>query len=125
MPHLTRFGRDSFPVVVPETDVHRVLLWANKRNRPELLDQYRLEVDVAPVSITIFECRPPWRPGGDPSWTRFPIARLRYTQSKRIWTLYWRDRNLKFHRYEPSAPTESLDELLDEIDADRTGIFWG
>ena len=62
--------------MVPETDVQRALLWANKRNRPELLDQYRIEVDVAPVSITIFECRPPWRPGGDPSWTRFPIARL-------------------------------------------------
>lgn len=84
--------------MVPETDVHRVLQWANKRNRPELLDEYRIEVDVAPVSITIFECRPPWRPrAGDLSWTRFPIARLRYAQSKRIWTLYWRDRHLKFH----------------------------
>jgi hypothetical protein len=48
---------------LPETDVHRVLLWANKRNVPEFSDEYRIEVDVAPVSITIFECRPPWRPG--------------------------------------------------------------
>jgi hypothetical protein len=39
--------------------------------------------------------------------------------------LYWRDRNLKFHLYEPTAPTESIDELLDEIDTDRTAIFWG
>ena len=62
---------------------------------------------------------------GDRSWTRFPIARLRYTQSKRMWTLYWRDRNLKFHLYEAAAPTQTIDELLDEIDADRTGIFWG
>ncbi len=124
--HVTSFDRDSFPVVVPETDVHRVLLWANKRNRPEILDAYRIEVDVAPASITILECRPPWRPvAGNFSWTRFPIARLRYTKSKRTWTLYWRDRNLKFHLYEATAPTESLDELLDEIDTDRTAIFWG
>jgi len=112
--------------VVPETDVHRVLLWANKRNRPDFLDEYRIEVDVAPVSITIFECRPPWRPGvGDFSWTRFPIARLRYALSKNIWTLYWRDRNLKFHLYQAAAPTQTIDELLDEIDMDRTAIFWG
>ena len=101
-------------------------MWANKRNRPEFLDEYRIEVDLAPVSITIFECRPPWRPrAGDRSWTRLPIARLRYTQSKRMWTLYWRDRNLKFHRYDAAAPTQTIDELLDEIDTDRTAIFWG
>jgi len=81
---------------------------------------------VAPVSITIFECRPPWRPrAGDVSWTRFPIARLRYTQSKRIWALYWRDRNLKSHLYEATTPTASIDELLEEIDTDPTAIFSG
>ena len=59
---------------------------------------------------------------GDLSWTRFPIARLRYTQSKKIWTLYWRDRNLKFHLYEAAAPTQTIDELLDEIDTDPTAM---
>ncbi|MGO9877460.1 MAG: DUF3024 domain-containing protein [Acidimicrobiia bacterium] len=64
----------------------------NKRNRPEFLYEHRIEVDLAPVSVTIFECRPPRRSGaGDLGGTRFPIARLGYTQSKRIWTLYWRD----------------------------------
>ena len=81
---------------------------------------------MAPVSITIFECRPPWRPcAGDQSWTRVPIARLRYAQSKRIWTLYWRDRHRTFHLYEAAAPTQTLDELLDEIDTDATAIFSG
>ena len=81
---------------------------------------------MAPASITIFECRPPWRPRADDfSWTRFPIARLRYALSKNIWTLYWRDRNLKFHLYQAAAPTQTIDELLDEIDMDRTAIFWG
>jgi len=27
-------------------------------------------------------------------WTRFPIARLRYTKATRQWSLYWRDRHL-------------------------------
>lgn len=39
--------------------------------------------------------------------------------------LYWRDRNLKFHRYDLIEPTANVTELLTEIDRDPTGIFWG
>ena len=31
------------------------------------------------------------------AWTRFPIARLRYTKAANRWSLYWRDRHLRFH----------------------------
>ncbi len=51
------------------------------------------------------ECRPPWRDDFGPDWTRFPIARLHYTKSSGLWTLYWRDRNLKYHRYDPLDPS--------------------
>jgi hypothetical protein len=42
-----------------------------------------------------------------------------------MWTLYFRDRNLRFHRYDLAAPSGSVAELLAEVDADPTGIFWG
>lgn len=91
----------------------------------EVLDKVRIEVDVSPTAITIFECRPPWdSPGRAVNWTRFPVARLRRRRDG-VWTLYWRDRNLKFHRYEEVSPTSSIDVLLDEIDRDPTAIFWG
>lgn len=41
------------------------------------------------------------------------------------WSLYWRDRNLKFHEYNLAEPTPHLDELIEEVKLDRTGIFWG
>ncbi len=41
------------------------------------------------------------------------------------WSLYWRDRNLKFHRYDRVASTPTIQVLLDEITADPTSIFWG
>lgn len=41
------------------------------------------------------------------------------------WTLYWADRNSKFQRYWDAEPTQHVGELLDEIDADRSCIFWG
>ena len=112
--------------MVPELDVHRVLRWAGGHNHPEHLHELRLEIDVAPTSITIMECRPPWEPDTiDTDWTRFPIARLRYVASKKHWTLYWRDRNLVLHRYDHDPPTTIIDDLLAEIGHDPTGIFWG
>ena len=41
------------------------------------------------------------------------------------WTLYWADRNSKFQRYCDAEPTQHVAELLDEIDADCSCIFWG
>jgi hypothetical protein len=60
-----------------------------------------------------------------PEWTRFPIARLRFTASRGEWTLCWRDRNLAFHRYTRTGPTSDVGALLAEIEADPTNIFWG
>jgi hypothetical protein len=111
--------------VVPETDLHRVLAWAGRRVPQEINDKVRMEVDTTPSSVTILECRPPWNAPRDPNWTRHPVARLRYVQSTKLWTLYWSDRNLKFHRYDRVEPTPTIQNLLDEIDADPTAIFWG
>ncbi|WP_210776907.1 DUF3024 domain-containing protein [Micromonospora sp. U56] len=58
-------------------------------------------------------------------WTRLPVARLRYTKSTGTWTLYYRDRNLRFHRYDLAPPTSNMADLLDELDRDPTAIFWG
>jgi hypothetical protein len=54
-----------------------------------------------------------------------PIARLRYTAAEKTWTLYWRNRNLRFHTYEPLAPSHRVEDLLTEIDRDPACIFWG
>jgi hypothetical protein len=72
----------------------------------------------------IVECRPPWREGTGPEWTRSPIARLRYTQATRTWSLYRRDRNLRFHLYNQLPPSPRVDDLLHEIDRDPTANFW-
>jgi hypothetical protein len=111
---------------LPELDIARVRRWCEERVPPHVRDQVRVECDVAPRHLTIVESRPPpRREGTGPEWTRFPIARLRYTQANRTWSLYWRDRNLRFHRYEQLPPSPHIDDLLQEIDRDPTAIFWG
>jgi hypothetical protein len=110
---------------LPETDVVRVQRWCRARVPEHVRDEVRVDVDVADRHMTIVECRPPWRPDVGAQWTRFPIARLRYTKSTRQWSLYWRDRNLRFHEYDRVPPSESVEDLLGEVDRDPTAIFWG
>ena len=80
---------------------------------------------MAPRYLTVVECRPPWRADDGSEWTRHPIARFRYTQSTGQWSLFWRDRNLRFHAYDLVSQTPRLEDLLREVDRDPTAIFWG
>jgi hypothetical protein len=75
-----------------------------------------MEAVVDRYAITLVERRAPWRPEFGPEWTRSPVARLRWSVSRREWTLYWRDRNHRWHRYEYSRPTTAIAALLEEID---------
>lgn len=111
--------------VLPELDLARIHRWADARVPQHARHQVRVEVETSDRAVTIVERRVPWQADFGPDWSRFPIARLRYTKSRGEWTLYWRDRNLKFHRYDFSEPTKDVSELLAEIDRDPTGIFWG
>jgi hypothetical protein len=65
----------------PELDIARVRRWCDQRVPTRARDQVRVECDIGSQHLTIVECRPPWREGIGPEWTRFPIARLRYTQA--------------------------------------------
>lgn len=110
---------------LPELDMARVRRWCQQRVPEHARSQVKVECDVAPRQLTIVECRPPWHQDMGAEWTRFPIARLRYTKATRQWSLYWRDRHLRFHLYDRMMPSPRIDDLLREIDRDPTGIFWG
>jgi len=112
-------------MALPEWDVARVQLWCAVPVPEHARHQVRVDCEIAPRHVTIVERRLPWRPDFGPEWTSFPIARLRYTAASKAWSLYWRDRNLRFHLYERLAPSPGVDELLAEIDRDPTCIFWG
>jgi hypothetical protein len=112
-------------MALPEIDVARVEKWCRARVPKRVRDQVRVEADVADRHVTVVECRPPWRADMGTEWTRFPIARLRYVKATRQWSLYWRDRNLRFHEYDRVPPTDNVEELLAEVDRDPMAIFWG
>jgi len=115
---------------LPETDVAAVRRWCAARIPDHARHQVYLDCEVADRHLTVVERRLPyWADGPDPpadvEWTRLPIARLHYTQIRREWTLYWRDRNLRFHLHNHIPPTATVTDLLAAIDHDRNGIFFG
>jgi hypothetical protein len=64
-------------------------------------------------------------PLGEPSRVQPSLARARVPPHRTEWTLFWRYRNLRLHRYDRINTAAHVDPLLAEIDADPTAIFWG
>jgi hypothetical protein len=112
-------------MALPELDIARAQRWCAARVPEHASHQVRVGCQVAPRHLTIVERRPPWSEDSGSEWTSFPIARLRYTAAQKSWTLYWRDRDLRFHIYDLLAPSNRIEDLLNEIDRDPTCIFWG
>jgi hypothetical protein len=93
-------------------------VWCAARVPEHAGHQVRVECQIASRHRTIVERRAPWRDDHGPEWTSFPIASLRCTAADMSWTLYWRDRNLRFHIYDLLASSDRVDDLLREIDRD-------
>jgi Protein of unknown function (DUF3024) len=90
---------------------------------PHLKDQIRHTFGFRGNSLTLFERRPHFQKKS--VWTKLSVAQFRYSIDDRTWTLYWADRNSRWHVYDRIPPASKLDDLLDEVDDDPTCIFWG
>ena len=110
---------------LPELDVARVRRWCESQVPAEMRDQVRVACEIAPRHLTIVELRPPSVEPNDGEWTRVIVARLHYRAGAGVWQLYWSDSNGRMHAYEQCPPSALVEELLQEIDDDPTGIFWG
>jgi len=74
---------------------------------------------ICPVSrLSIRRCAPK-------RWSSLKVAQLRYDERARRWRLYSHDSSDRWHPYEFAPPAPDVTPLLDAIEQDRTGIFWG
>jgi hypothetical protein len=110
-------------MALPEIEQHRVkkLLgtFIDKRVPPAVRDQIKLVCKVLGNRVTLSECRPYYN---DPStWTEAKIAQFEYDEAAKQWSLYAFDRNSKRTPFSKGP----LEQLIQEVDKDSTGIFWG
>ena len=85
--------------------------------------QIKLCYEFRANTVTLFEDRPVWNDKS--KWTHSPVAQFRFDKENLHWSLYCRDRNSKWHRFNPAPSTPSFESLVAEVDKDSTGIFWG
>lgn len=111
------------PTHLSEIDLAKIRRFAEGRVPPRARHQVRLDVDVPGQAVTIVERRAPWSPTIGPGWTSSPIAQLRFNRSAHLWSLYWRDADLRWHRYDRMGSTAHVDPLLAEILADPRARF--
>lgn len=90
----------------------------------EYADQLRFVYDIDAHAVSIYEERPPWD-GTPGEWTRMGVARFRYFRSRGEWRLYWMRADLKWHVYEPAAPSRDLAELVRVVENDKYCCFFG
>jgi hypothetical protein len=95
-----------------------------KRRAPaHLQDKIRLRYAVTNQDVLIQELRPDWN---DPSeWIELDIAKLRYVRTADEWRLYWKRASGKWWLYEPYSSSKTLSSMVNEIDIDSDGCFFG
>jgi len=113
----------ALPELVAKLVHSRLAPFCETRVPEHARDQIKLLYTVRGNNVTIFESRPLW---ADPSeWQNARIAQLRFDINRNTWSLFCVDRNQRWQRYRALPPSRSIDDLVQEIDEDPTGIFWG
>ncbi len=106
------------------TEVSLILAsYCEHRCPAKLKDKVRLGFRFRGNSVTLFEERPTFtRPA---IWVDIVVAQFRFDARSRLWTLYWADRNSRWFRYWDLDASKDFRDLLAEVEADPSGIFWG
>ena len=113
---------------IPETEHKRVSNMLSKycesRIPGHIRHKLRMGYAIDRTWVHLYEERPSFHDKSQ--WSRMVIAKFKYTIKKNNWTLYWADRNSKWHIYEGiKNPTRHFEGLLEEVNDDPTGIFYG
>lgn len=87
-------------------------------------DQLAYEYKFRGNAVAVYERRPPWD-GRGREWTSHSVAKFNYDPKKQNWTLQWADRNSRWHNYEGYEGVRQFQDLVDEVNRDPTGIFFG
>ena len=86
-------------------------------------DQLKVGFRVEGQTIFVFESRPSW---DDPNkWMDHDFVKISYVKSRSIWKLYWMRASGKWNLYKPHGEDKDLGKLINTINEDRNGCFFG
>lgn len=115
------------PFTESEIAEHTALIeerfWSRRRPPLHLREKIREGQRLEGLNIELFFARPSFfRPG---EIIEEDIARIQWVRARKIWKLYWKRADLKWHRYDPHPEAATLAEALRVIDEDACCCFFG
>ncbi len=88
-----------------------------------LQDQIRIEYRIRGNEVSLLESRPHLQGSGE--WISMKVARFNKDPQTGLWQLFWADRNSKWRSYSPLSFHRDLEKLLQEVEKNESGAFWG
>ena len=88
-----------------------------------LRDQVREGQRVTGQSIELFIVRPAFNNPAEQ--IEESIAKVQYVGTRRIWRIFWKRADLRWHSYKPVPEVNSLADALRVIDQDENACFFG
>lgn len=88
-----------------------------------LRTEIQLDYSIRGNSVTLIERRKGYQ---DPLlWIDMKIAQFRYDIDTGMWSLFWWRHTGRWYNYENFEPSINLQLLVDEVNEDPYGIFFG
>lgn len=107
-----------------QRQAHRLLdKFCQERVPCERFHGLRLGYSMGDNQVTLFEER--LAPAAEDNWLRTPIARFVYSPEQNQWLLFSLDKNLCWQIDKDIAPSLNLKCLIEALDNDPNGRFWG
>ena len=96
---------------------------SKRSENPEIRKQLDFGYSYNNQVFELFETRPVWNNTKEIQNVSF--AKIRYYKSKQLWHLYWPRANGKWELYEPFPTSSHLAKIIEVIEADSNGCFYG
>jgi hypothetical protein len=95
-----------------------------QRRSPALLrDELKITYKIINHSVEVYEQRARWKKPEE--WTNMGVAKFLYTRTTKKWKLYWMRQDLKWHLYGVLPESTTIATLVEEVDKDPHGAFFG
>jgi len=109
--------------IAGHTGLIEQLLWSVRRPPLHLRDQIREGQRFTGHAIEFFYVRPAFeRPGEQ---VEESIAKVQFVRTRKVWRLYWKRADGKWHGYQPCLESPSLTAALGAVNEDAYSCFFG
>lgn len=109
--------------IAEHTGLVEELIWSKRRPPLHLRDRIREGQRFTGQAVELFYVRPVFNQPGQ--FVEESIVKIRYVRTARVWCLFWKRADGKWHGYQPFPETKSLATALRVVDEDPHNCFFG